>query len=70
MQLSWLVILLLMSTTSSLGFGFAAYKQGLGVKRWSCLALLLGPFTYPLFSAHKRLADVKLLRYGGYRIDC
>ncbi|MCL1105980.1 hypothetical protein [Shewanella algicola] len=70
MQLSWLVILVLSSASSCVAFAFAAYKQGLAVKRWGCLALILGPLTYPLFSAHKHLADVKLARYGGYRIKC
>ncbi|GGB47432.1 hypothetical protein GCM10011607_04600 [Shewanella inventionis] len=70
MQFSWLVVLLLTSAASCIGFGVAAYRQGLGVKRWGFLALLLGPLTYPLFSTHKRLADVKLLRQGGYKIQC
>ncbi|MCL1152267.1 hypothetical protein [Shewanella ulleungensis] len=70
MPVSLLVILVLSSASSCIAFALAAYKQGLAVKRWACLGLLLGPFTYPLFSAHKRLADVKLLRYGKYRIEC
>ncbi|MEZ8186363.1 hypothetical protein ACED29_11155 [Shewanella sp. 5S214] len=69
MQFSWLFMLVLLSISSGFLFGFAAYKHGLAVKRWGCVGCILGPLTYPLFSTHKRLADMKVWRYGRYSIE-
>ncbi len=70
MLFSGLFLLLVSNVSSRFLFGFAAYKHGLAVKRWGCVGCILGPLTYPLFSTHKRLADMKIWRHGRYRIDC
>ncbi|WP_245335338.1 hypothetical protein [Shewanella sp. WXL01] len=59
MQIDWLLMALVW-VASGLLIGNSAFYQGLAVKRWACAGFILGPAAYPLFNAHKRIAQGKL----------
>ncbi|MCL1076897.1 hypothetical protein D5R81_01990 [Parashewanella spongiae] len=50
--------------------GFSAYYSGMAVKRWGLAGLLLGPAAYPLFNAHKQLANRKVVAFSDVSVIC
>ncbi|MCC5879470.1 MAG: hypothetical protein JJU03_06225 [Idiomarina sp.] len=49
---------------SAVFFYTQALQNAMGAKRWGALALIMGPFLWPMFNTHKRLLWLRAGRRG------